>query len=92
MRIYRALLRLYPRDYQARFGAEILGMLESSPEGFSFREAAGLIAGALRERQATPVIRNRTHLQQMIAAIERRDFESARMHSIEDLRERGIAR
>ena len=50
-RAYRFLLRLYPRDYRARFAAEMLAAFELAAEerrglGFVLAELAGLLAGA----------------------------------------------
>jgi hypothetical protein len=60
-RIYARLLQLYPSDYRALFGAEMLGVFESVDEErqhnaraayvrFVSCEFAGLVAGAARER------------------------------------------
>ena len=47
MRIYRALLRLYPYDYRVAFEAEMLDMLRA--EGLRWTELLGLARGAAAE-------------------------------------------
>jgi hypothetical protein len=63
-RAYRTLLRLYPRDYQARFSAEMLDAFEQTDPGFVPVELLGLLLGAAREWSAklstSPSIRGRT--------------------------------
>ena len=47
MRIYRALLGLYPYDYRVAFEAEMLDMLRA--EGLRWTELLGLARGAAAE-------------------------------------------
>jgi hypothetical protein len=57
-RIARALLRLYPREWRARYGDEFLALIADS--GLSWREGADVIAAATVERlrAAVGVIRS----------------------------------
>jgi hypothetical protein len=66
LKLYRALLRLYPADFRAEFGDEMTSVFVDSqrersttgplPRGmFYLRELAGLILGALRERSRSLV-------------------------------------
>jgi len=50
--VYRALLRLYPRDYRAKFGYEIARALERrahESRANLMKECAGLMGGAASE-------------------------------------------
>jgi hypothetical protein len=60
-RIYRLLLRLYPKDHREQFGAEMESVFEEAAEewrgrgptvhaAFRIREFAGLLAGAAAAR------------------------------------------
>lgn len=50
-RIYRLLLYLYPRDFRASMGDEMLRTLDQR-EGSSVAECFGLVRGAVREWRA----------------------------------------
>ena len=53
-RVYKALLRLYPRDYRAMFASEMLAAFEQAAaaqhsRGFLLAELSSLLAGAASE-------------------------------------------
>ena len=68
-RLYRILLRLYPRDYKLLFEAEMLAAFEIAAQenvgrtGFLFTEILGLLQGAAAEwiakRRTNPWVRAR---------------------------------
>jgi hypothetical protein len=48
-RAYRALLRLYPYDFRAAFGAEMLAAFDAGSGKGRVRELAGMARGAVAE-------------------------------------------
>jgi hypothetical protein len=59
-RLYRLLLRTYPRDYAAVHGGELLATLEQSSGGrVRVREVTGLLVGGVRQRWLQDRLRQR---------------------------------